>query len=206
MADALLTMEEKDGQKENESWERRRRDAGCEARLWTQTFLLDFEINCLSLCLLMTLMNWIEWMHWTWLLYDGSLMPGFFLSMFFVLPNHAVDSRGSRRLREMPFFVCLSLSKGNIANLLYIHLLVYWCLFIWSARWSDLEKHLSQWEHLKGLDPVCFLKWRVNSSDRANLHSHPSHEHLYGFSPVHVVVVQMGAIRKTIEKEDRGKI
>lgn len=162
--------------------------------------------STVSLCLLMTLMNWIEWMHWTWLLYDGSLMPGFFLSMFFVLPNHAVDSRGSRRLREMPFFVCLSLSKGNIANLLYIHLLVYWCLFIWSARWSDLEKHLSQWEHLKGLDPVCFLKWRVNSSDRANLHSHPSHEHLYGFSPVHVVVVQMGAIRKTIEKEDRGKI
>lgn len=43
MADALLTMEEKDGQKENESWERRRRDAGCEARLWTQTFYLTLK-------------------------------------------------------------------------------------------------------------------------------------------------------------------
>lgn len=61
---------------------------------------------------------------------------------------------------------------------------IYWCLFMWRARWSDLEKHRSQWLHLNGLDPVCFLKCLVNSSDLANLHSHPSHEHLYGFSPV----------------------
>ena len=59
----------------------------------------------------------------------------------------------------------------------------YWCLFMCSARWSDLEKLLSHWTHLKGFRPVC-LRWcRVNSSDLANLHSHPSQEHRYGFSP-----------------------
>ena len=53
----------------------------------------------------------------------------------------------------------------------------YWCLFMCNARWSDLEKLLSHWMHLKGFKPVC-LRWcRVNSSDLANLHSHPSHEH-----------------------------
>lgn len=60
----------------------------------------------------------------------------------------------------------------------------HWCLFMWSARWSEREKQRPQWWHLKGLAPVCFLKWRVSSSDRANLHSQPSHEHRYGFSPV----------------------
>ena len=60
----------------------------------------------------------------------------------------------------------------------------YWCLFMCRARWSDLEKLLSHWTHLKGLRPVC-LRWcRVNSSDLANLHSHPSQEQRYGFSPV----------------------
>lgn len=54
----------------------------------------------------------------------------------------------------------------------------YRCLFMWSARWSDLEKHLSQWVHLNGLAPVCFLKCLVNSSLLAKRHSHPSHEHL----------------------------
>lgn len=52
------------------------------------------------------------------------------------------------------------------------------CLFMCRARWSDLEKHLSQWEHLKGLAPVCFLKCLVNSSLLAKRHSHPSQEHL----------------------------
>lgn len=55
---------------------------------------------------------------------------------------------------------------------------------MWRARWSEREKQRPQWWHLKGLAPVCFLKWRVSSSDRANLHSQPSHEHRYGFSPV----------------------
>lgn len=59
----------------------------------------------------------------------------------------------------------------------------HWCLFMWSARWSEREKHRPQWWHLKGLAPVCFRKWRVSSSERANLHSQPSHEHRYGFSP-----------------------
>lgn len=43
--------------------------------------------------------------------------------------------------------------------------------------------HLSQWLHLKGFAPVCFLKCLVSSSLRAKHHSQPSHEHLYGFSP-----------------------
>ena len=61
--------------------------------------------------------------------------------------------------------------------------ILHWCLFMCSARWSDLEKLRSQCWHLKGLRPVC-LRWcRVSSSDRANRHSHPSQEQLYGFSP-----------------------
>ena len=52
----------------------------------------------------------------------------------------------------------------------------YWCLFMWRARWSDLEKLRSHWPHLKGLTPVCFRKWRVSSSDRAKRHSQPSQE------------------------------
>ena len=55
--------------------------------------------------------------------------------------------------------------------------------FIWSARWSLRLKHRSQWRHLKGFAPVCLRKCLVNSSDLANLHTHPSQEHLYGFSP-----------------------
>ena len=65
----------------------------------------------------------------------------------------------------------------------------YWCLFMCRARWSDLEKLLSHWTHLKGLRPVC-LRWcRVNSSDLANLHSHPSQEQRYGFSPATKIIV-----------------
>lgn len=44
--------------------------------------------------------------------------------------------------------------------------------------------YLSQWLHLNGFAPVCFLKCRVSSSLLAKRHSQPSHEHLYGFSPV----------------------
>ncbi|KAF3841960.1 hypothetical protein F7725_023911 [Dissostichus mawsoni] len=39
------------------------------------------------------------------------------------------------------------------------------------ARWSDREKEREQTAHWKGLAPVCFRKWRVSSSDRANLQS-----------------------------------
>ena len=60
---------------------------------------------------------------------------------------------------------------------------VYWCLFMWRAKWSDLEKLLSHWRHLNGLRPVCFRWCLVSSSERANRHSQPSQEHLYGFSP-----------------------
>ena len=58
-----------------------------------------------------------------------------------------------------------------------------WCLFICSARWSEREKQRLHTAHWKGLAPVCFLKWRVSSSERAKRHSHPSQEHSYGFSP-----------------------
>ena len=54
---------------------------------------------------------------------------------------------------------------------------------MWRARWSEREKLRLQTEHWKGLAPVCFLKWRVSSSERAKRQSQPSHEHLYGFSP-----------------------
>lgn len=52
-----------------------------------------------------------------------------------------------------------------------------------SARWSEREKQRLHTPHWKGFAPVCFLKWRVSSSERANRHSHPSQEHWYGFSP-----------------------
>lgn len=38
--------------------------------------------------------------------------------------------------------------------------------------------HLSQWLHLNGFAPVCFLKCLVSSSLLAKRHSQPSHEHL----------------------------
>lgn len=57
------------------------------------------------------------------------------------------------------------------------------CLFMWSARWSDLEKARSHRWHWKGLCPVCLRKWRVSSSERANFHPHPSQLQWYGFSP-----------------------
>ena len=52
-----------------------------------------------------------------------------------------------------------------------------WCLFMWSAKWSDLLKLLSHWAHLNGLTPVCFLWCLVSSSDRAKRHSQPSQGH-----------------------------
>lgn len=58
--------------------------------------------------------------------------------------------------------------------------------FIWSARWSDLENDRPHWRHLNGLAPVCFLMWRVNSSERAKRQLQPGQLHLYGFSPVWV--------------------
>lgn len=54
---------------------------------------------------------------------------------------------------------------------------------MWRARWSEREKQRLHTTHWKGFAPVCFLKWRVSSSERAKRHSHPSHEHWYGFSP-----------------------
>ena len=50
-------------------------------------------------------------------------------------------------------------------------------------RHNESLAYLSQWLHLNGFAPVCFLKCLVNSSLRAKRHSQPSHEHLYGFSP-----------------------
>ncbi len=50
------------------------------------------------------------------------------------------------------------------------HLVLGWCLFIWRAKWSDLANDLSHTLHLKGFAPVCFLMWRVSSSERAKCH------------------------------------
>ena len=75
-------------------------------------------------------------------------------------------------------FMYIFCVRANSRNEIY-----YWCRFICNARWSDLEKLRSHWTHLNGLRPVC-LRWcLVSSSDLANLHSHPSHEQRYGFSP-----------------------
>ena len=60
---------------------------------------------------------------------------------------------------------------------------VYKCRFIWSERWSLLEKALGQCWHWKGFAPVCFRICLVSSSERANLQLHPSQEQWYGFSP-----------------------
>ena len=54
---------------------------------------------------------------------------------------------------------------------------------MWSERWSEREKARSHTWHLNGFWPVCFLKWRVNSSERANLQWQPSQVQWYGFSP-----------------------
>lgn len=98
----------------------------------------------------------------------------------------ALTSGGGKRLVLLVLVLCLGVSRdcwvkrsrsGDTGR-------PHWCLFMWSARWSEREKQRPQWWHLKGLAPVCFLKWRVSSSERANLHSQPSHEHRYGFSPV----------------------
>lgn len=59
----------------------------------------------------------------------------------------------------------------------------YMCLFMWRARWSLREKARSHRWHWKGRCPVCFLKWRVSSSDLANFQPQPSQLQWYGFSP-----------------------
>ena len=79
---------------------------------------------------------------------------------------------------------------------------VYACLFMWRARWSDREKHLSHWPHLKGFAPVCFRKWRVSSSERANRQPQPAQPQLYGFSPescktTSICVDARGALSRT---------
>lgn len=55
---------------------------------------------------------------------------------------------------------------------------IHMCRFMCRAKWSDLEKHLSQCVHLNGLAPVCFRKCLVSSSLLAKRHTQPSQEHL----------------------------
>lgn len=64
-----------------------------------------------------------------------------------------------------------------------VHILQYWAhtsrwRFLCRARWSEREKVRSQSGHWNGFTPVCFRKWRVSSSERANFHVQPSHMHL----------------------------
>lgn len=72
------------------------------------------------------------------------------------------------------------LSDGNLdAKTVELSVLqVYWCRFRCRAKWSDLANARSQWGHLKGLTPVCFLMCLVSSSDRANFQLQPSQLHL----------------------------
>lgn len=41
-------------------------------------------------------------------------------------------------------------------SLLLLAALSHWWRFMCRARWSEREKHRSQWLHLNGLEPVCF--------------------------------------------------
>lgn len=52
-----------------------------------------------------------------------------------------------------------------------------------SVKWSERENDLVHNLHRNGLMPVCFRKCLVNSSERANRHSHPFQVQIYGFSP-----------------------
>lgn len=48
---------------------------------------------------------------------------------------------------------------GSCSLLLLLLLLAplsHWWRFMCRARWSEREKHRSQWLHLNGLEPVCF--------------------------------------------------
>lgn len=58
------------------------------------------------------------------------------------------------------------------------------CRFMCNDKWSDRLNDLVHNLQRNGLMPVCLRKCRVNSSDRAKRHSHPSHVHTYGFSPM----------------------
>ena len=74
----------------------------------------------------------------------------------------------------------------NVIVVFFYFYVVFWGYkwrFIWSDKWSLLENALGQCWHWNGLAPVCFLIWRVSSSERANLQVHPSQEQWYGFSP-----------------------
>ena len=73
--------------------------------------------------------------------------------------------------------LCVFLGHAILCVAVLPLVFVYWCLFMCNAKWSLREKDLSQWTHLNGLTPVCFRWCRVSSSDRANRHSQPSHEH-----------------------------
>lgn len=73
----------------------------------------------------------------------------------------------------------------QISHCLFVVLLVFahMCLFMWRARWSDRENARSHKWHWNGRCPVCFRKWRVSSSERANFQPQPSQLQWYGFSP-----------------------
>ena len=73
--------------------------------------------------------------------------------------------------------LCVFLGHAILCVAVLPLVFAYWCLFMCNAKWSLREKDLSQWTHLNGLTPVCFRWCRVSSSDRANRHSQPSHEH-----------------------------
>lgn len=71
-----------------------------------------------------------------------------------------------------------------------------------SARWSEREKHFSQWLHLKGFEPVCLRKWRVSSSERAKLQVQSGQVQMYGFSPV---VYGRPKVQRCVAERERAR-
>jgi hypothetical protein len=55
----------------------------------------------------------------------------------------------------------------------------FWCFDKWSLR----MKAFLHTEQTCFFSPVCVRRWRLNSSDRANVLSHLGHEHENGLSP-----------------------
>jgi len=83
-------------------------------------------------------------------------------------------------------FLSLSVRRVVLPRVQYVYSSrhrVHQCRFMCSDRWSDREnERWHRWQR-NGFCPVCFRKWRVSSSDRANFQVQPSHVHWYGFSP-----------------------
>lgn len=74
------------------------------------------------------------------------------------------DSGKEVALVQTPRRLCSGGDRGGLVECTRLrlgegragHLLLGWCLFMWSAKWSERAKQRSQVRHLNGLAPVCF--------------------------------------------------